>query len=60
MYVFEGVEMGQSGERWDKTQGKMGQARLSELAIKTAPDSAVSGLEAPQQGRTGSVKLSSQ
>ena len=46
--------MGQPGEKWDKTWGEVGQMRLPELAVKTAPSSEVAGTEAPQQVQTGS------
>ena len=33
-YVFEKGEMGQAGEKWDKTWGEVGQMRLSGFAEK--------------------------
>ena len=39
--------MGQAREKRDKKWGEVRRMRLSGLYVKTAPDSAVAGLEAP-------------
>ena len=57
--------MGQTGEKWDKTRGEVGHIQMSGLAVKTAPDSVMAGLEAAQRDQMGpdrstSVYLASQ
>ena len=41
------------GEKWDKTGSEVGKMRLYGLAVKTAPDSVVTGPETAQQVQTG-------
>ena len=50
-------EKWEAGEKWDKTWGEVGQMRLSGLAVKVAPDSVVTGQEAPQQVQTGQDRI---
>ena len=54
--VFENGEMGQVGEKWDKTWEEAGQMRLSGFAERTAPDSVVSVPKVSQRVQRGSRK----
>ena len=57
--VLEKGEIGQDGEKWDKTRGELGQMRLSVFAERTAPDSVMSVPDVPQQDQTGPDSVAS-
>ena len=50
---IEKEEMGHAGEKWNKMRGKVGEIRLSGLAVKTAPNGVVAGPKAPLYVQAG-------
>ena len=48
---------GTGWEKWNKTWGEVEQMRLPGLAVKTTPDSVVTGLEGSHQVQTGPDKV---
>ena len=48
--------MEQAREKWDKKWGELGRMRLTGLDVKTAPDSAVAGLEARGKSRLSQME----